>query len=284
MSVDAPKNETNKINISTDVVNDDAIEEFSNNSSLEAQQEGTSSEIVKKNEQNNETAEVENEIEQDLTSLKDNLVIPAAPEALAFSDNEIVPSPDNAITPSIDVSTAPILESSHQKKEDAGAIVQPQSSIVPVIDIPTPLLENRRVEDLGILKEPSAPPPSIEINTDTQIQDNVISNASPYIEPTAPPPSIEVETENTIGENIGEVFRPRSQIVTQRESVLVEAAPVERSDTPLVLEPFTDEQLNHFYYNQELHQVDFFVNEFIKVSFLCTTTTTSVFVYSKCCC
>ena len=282
MSVDAPKNETNKINISTDVVNDDAIEEFSNNSSLEAQQEGTSSEIVKKNEQNNETAEVENEIEQDLTSLKDNLVIPAAPEALAFSDNEIVPSPDNAITPSIDVSTAPILESSHQKKEDAGAIVQPQSSIVPVIDIPTPLLENRRVEDLGILKEPSAPPPSIEINTDTQIQDNVISNASPYIEPTAPPPSIEVETENTIGENIGEVFRPRSQIVTQRESVLVEAAPVERSDTPLVLEPFTDEQLNHFYYNQELHQVDFFVNEFIKVSFLCTTTT--VFVYSKCCC
>ena len=246
-------------------MNDDAIEEFSNNSSLEAQQEGTSSEIVKKNEQNNETVEVENEVEQDLTSLKDNLVIPAAPEALAFSDNEIVPSPDNAITPSIDVSTAPILESSHQKKEDAGAIVQPQSSIVPVIDIPTPLLENRRVEDLGILKEPSAPPPSIEINTDTQIQDNVISNASPYIEPTAPPPSIEVETENTIGENIGEVFRPRSQIVTQRESVLVEAAPVERSDTPLVLEPFTDEQLNHFYYNQELHQVDFFVNEFIKV-------------------
>ena len=282
MSVDAPKNETNKINISTDVVNDDAIEEFSNNSSLEAQQEGTSSEIVKKNEQNNETVEVENEIEQDLTSLKDNLVIPAAPEALAFSDNEIVPSPDNAITPSIDVSTAPILESSHQKKEDAGAIVQPQSSIVPVIDIPTPLLENRRVEDLGILKEPSAPPPSIEINTDTQIQDNVISNASPYIEPTAPPSSTEVETENTIGENIGEAFRPRSQIVTQRESVLVEAAPVERSDTPLVLEPFTDEQLNHFYYNQELHQVDFFVNEFIKVSFLCTTTT--VFVYSKCCC
>ena len=108
---------------------------------------------------------------------------------------------------------------------------------------------------------------------------------SPYIEPTAPPPSIEVETANTIGENIGEMFRPRSQIVTQRESVLVEAAPVERSDTPLVLEPFTDEQLNHFYYNQELHQVDFFVNEFIKVSFLCTTTTTtSVFVYSKCCC
>ena len=284
MSVDAPKNETNKINISTDVVNDDAIEEFSNNSSLEAQQEGTSSEIVKKNEQNNETVEVENEVEQDLTSLKDNLGIPAAPEALAFSDNEIVPSPDNAITPSIDVSTAPILESSHQKKEDAGAIVQPQSSIVPVIDIPTPLLENRRVEDLGILKEPSAPPPSIEINTDTQIQDNVISNASPYIEPTAPPSSTEVETENTIGENIGEAFRPRSQIVTQRESVLVEAAPVERSDTPLVLEPFTDEQLNHFYYNQELHQVDFFVNEFIKVSFLCTTTTTSVFVYSKCCC
>ena len=284
MSVDAPKNETNKINISTDVVNDDAIEEFSNNSSLEAQQEGTSSEIVKRNEQNNETVEVENEVEQDLTSLKDNLGIPAAPEALAFSDNEIVPSPDNAITPSIDVSTAPILESSHQKKEDAGAIVQPQSSIVPVIDIPTPLLENRRVEDLGILKEPSAPPPSIEINTDTQIQDNVISNASPYIEPTAPPSSTEVETENTIGENIGEAFRPRSQIVTQRESVLVEAAPVKRSDTPLVLEPFTDEQLNHFYYNQELHQVDFFVNEFIKVSFLCTTTTTSVFVYSKCCC
>ena len=284
--MDALKNETNQTNISTDVVNDDAIEEFSNNSPLEAKQVGTSSETVKENEQNNETVEVENEIEQDLTKLKDDLVIPAAPEALASPDNEIVTSPDNAITPSIDVSTAPILESSHHfliEKEDAEAIVQPQSSIVPSIDISTPLLENNRVEDLGILKEPSAPPPSIEINTNTQIKDNsdVISNASPYIEPTAPPPSIEVETENTIGENIGEMFRPRSQIVTQRESALVEA-PVERSDTPLVLEPFTDEQLNHFYYNQELHQVDFFVNEFLKVGlvFLCT----SVFVYSKCCC
>ena len=237
---------------------------------MEDQQGGTS-ENVEKSEQNNETV----------------YLVTQAPETLVSTSNEIVQSPDIEIIPAIpaiDVSTTPILESNHHslnENEDGRTIVQAQSSMVvpetPVVDIPTPIFENNdevtqnsqeRADKAASVKEPSAPPPSIEIPTDsTQIQDDsnvLISHASPCIEPTAPPPSIEIETENTIGENGGETFRPRSQIITHRESVLVEA-PVEQSEIPLELEPFTDEQLNHFYYNQELHQVDFFVNEFLKV-------------------
>jgi len=99
----------------------------------------------------------------------------------------------------------------------------------------------------------SAPPISLE--SEALMVDN------PPVAPSVHSESLEVIKESSV--------RPRSTVLTVKETVTQNIVPAERIEHIIEeLIPFTEEQLNHFYFNRELQQMDFFVDEFLKVSFL----------------
>ncbi|XP_066931719.1 ectopic P granules protein 5 homolog [Clytia hemisphaerica] len=165
-----------------------------------------------------------------------------------------------------------------------------QSSLLPATDFHSELPEEN--DDNLTKNEPesvegSAPFPSLEVTQEDDSLEQAVNPStiiSPYAESTAPPPSlepvelqitgaiatapppsIELKSENTLVQDdivMPQSVRPRSQVMTSRESLqqpLVE---------PIIetMEAFSEYQMKHFYHNQELEQIDFFVDEFLKNS------------------
>ena len=215
---------------------------------------GLLNEPVKENEETSIETKVKTEkVLSDVTKLEDDST-KLAPEVSGSPLDDVIVPPS---LPTINIFSSPSEqgESSHHSVNDK--------------------------EDTAGLIEASAPFPSIEIDAAAKPQEN--PDITTCIEPSAPPPMLEIDAQNQdalILDNKEKLLRPRSQVISRPKSVaLIETPFTENvsSEKPLELEPFTEEQLNHFYYNQELHQVDFFVTEFLKVR---AFDTPSIFVFS----
>ena len=195
---------------------------------------------------------------------------------VSFDDSVVKPQVvDTLITnkPEQDISTSVV------KTSDSALVIDATVQALPDLDIyPSLPEENTENEVLDLVEpldmvEPSAPLPTLETNnaTTTAIRESQESQSqdTTCLEPSAPPPSFEIDTVTNDNNTLHplEIIRPRSQVISSHKpatNTLLEtqAANVVSSQQMI---PFTEEQLNHFYYNQELLQVDFFVDEFLKV-------------------
>ena len=135
----------------------------------------------------------------------------------------------------------------------------------------TTILEN--VEEVQVVSNnnndvtiPSAPPPSIQYATKNLTTFNTEQTA------TAPPISIPdadvacLNEDNSFDDNLADIstyaqLRPRLDAMIDNKKPLVKM----KEKKAVGMMPFTEEQLNSFYYNHEIIQLDFFIDEFLKV-------------------
>lgn len=177
------------------------------------------------------------------------------------------------------ISVIPILE-----QDNAPDIFSSDNQALPVASDSTPVSQIGSESPAISLENAHEATTSTEVRDNLFIQDVAYNNypLSPYSVSSAPPISLEseglmadipsivpsIQSESSAVEEPS--ARPRSQVLTTRCKKVVTQNIVHTTEIEEVeeLTPFTEEQLKHFYFNQELLDMDFFVDEFLKVCFI----------------